>query len=206
MNILRELQTCKFKLESIDKSISNISDVIDSLEAEYAQLKRKHEGIIESKQYYKKAIDIVYERSIVELKDVINSALTYIFSDKNLEIDIELSDKRGKSMTFIIKNNGKRVNLKRGMGMGVKCVISCILHMYYLQCKGSRYLLLDEAYSAISKEYVGSFFDFLTKMCEKLDFVIIWITHDERFMPYANKVYAVSNGYVNLVKDEKQAS
>lgn len=203
MDVLNELQSCKFKLESIDRSIDNIQNNLYDLSNIYSNLNRKHEGIIESRQYYKKAIDIIYERSIVELKEVINSALNYIFSDKNLEIDVELSDKRGKSMTFIIKNNGRRVNLKRGMGMGVKCVISCILHMYYLQCKGSKYLLLDEAYSAISKEYVASFFDFLNKMCEKLKFTIIWITHDERFMPYANKVYLINNGCVCLVKDEE---
>lgn len=203
MDVLEELKNCKFKLESIDKSISNINTNIDTLEQTYEELQRQQNGIIETRQYYKKAIDIIYERSIGELKSVIDSALSYIFYDKNLEIEIELSDKRGKSITFIIKSNGKRVNLRRGMGMGVKCVISCILHMYYLQCKNSKYLFLDEAYSNISKEYISNFFDFLNKMCDRLDFTVVWITHDERFIPYANKVYRVDNGLVTLIKDEK---
>ena len=204
MDVLQELQQCKFKLESIDRSIVNINNNLEQLENTYEDLQRQNNGIIETRQYYKKAIDIIYERSIGELKSVIDSALSYIFYDKNLEIDIELSDKRGKSMTFVIKSNGRRVNLRRGMGMGVKCVISCILHMYYLQCKNSRYLFLDEAYSNISKEYISNFFDFLNKMCDKLGFIVVWITHDERFIPYANKVYRVDNGSVSLVKDEEK--
>ena len=206
MNIVEELQNCKFKLESIDNSIYNIHNTLSQLEKTYNDLIRQQNGITETRQYYKKAIDIIYERSIGELKSVIDSALNYIFYDKDLEIEIELSDKRGKSMTFVIKSNGKRVNLKRGMGMGVKCVISCILHMYYLQCKNSKYLFLDEAYSNISKEYISNFFDFLTKMCEKLHFTVVWITHDERFIPYANKVYRVSNGEVKLIKNENKTN
>lgn len=200
MDIIQELQNCKFKLNSINTSLNNLTSSIKDLDNKYNQLSNEYDNIIESKQYYKKAIDIIYERSIVELKEVINSALSFIFTDKNLEMDIELSDKRGKSMTFVIKNNGRRVNLKRGMGMGVKCVVSCILHMYYLHCKGSKYLLLDEAYSNISKEYISNFFEFLQKMCYNLDFVIIWITHDERFMCYGDTVYIIDNGNVSLVK------
>jgi energy-coupling factor transporter ATP-binding protein EcfA2 len=82
------------------------------------------------------------------------------------------------------------------MGMGVKCVISAILHIYFLQCKNSKILLLDEAYSNISKEYVADFFDFLYKLCEKLQFKIVLITHDERFVDYANKVYRIDQGRV----------
>ena len=200
MELLQELLNCKFKLDSIDQSITNSSDNLDKINNKLNLLDNQLKKILESKQYYKKAIDIVYERSIEELKNVINCALNYIFFDKNLEMDIELSDKRGKSMTFVVKHNNRRVNLKRGMGMGVKCVISCILHMYYLQCKNSKKLFLDEAYSNISKEYISNFFDFLSKMCQQINFVIVLITHDERFIQYADRVYEVSNGYVTLVK------
>lgn len=200
MNIIEELSRVKYQLQSVEASRSNLIDLLAKMDNELLVHESKLGELTISRQFYKKAIDIVYERSIQELKDVINSALSYIFIDKNIQVDIELSDKRGKSMTFIITHNDKRVNLKRGMGMGVKCVISCILHMYYLQCKNSPYLLLDEAYSNISKEYITNFFDFLQKMCERLNFTIILITHDERFIQYANKVYEINNGYSSVIK------
>ena len=61
--------------------------------------------------------------------------------------------------------------------------------------------MLDEAYSNISKNYISDFFDFLSKLCEKLQFTLILITHDERFIEYADRVYEISNGYVTLTKD-----
>ena len=200
MDIIQELQHCKFKLEELNNMENNINSKIGFLDNTISILENDLLNIIESRQFYKKAVDIVYERSIVELKDVLNSALSYIFKDKGLEIDVQLSDKRGKSLSFVIMNNGKIVSLKKGMGMGVKCVISCILHIYYLQCKDSKILMLDEAYSNISKEYISNFFDFISKLCEKLDFTVILITHDERFIEYANRVYEISNGYVTLLK------
>lgn len=201
MEILEELKQYKYKLDSVATMQANLLQRISFLDKDIDDCDRNLKGVIESRQYYKKAIDLIYEKSIQELKDVLNSALSYIFKDKSLEVDIQLSDKRGKSLTFIITNNGRKVSLKRGMGMGVKCVISCILHIYYLQCKNSKILMLDEAYSNISKNYISDFFDFLSKLCEKLQFTLILITHDERFIEYADRVYEISNGYVTLTKD-----
>ena len=201
MEILEELKQYKYKLDNVATMQTNLLQRISLLDKDIDDCDRNLKGVIESRQYYKKAIDLIYEKSIQELKDVLNSALSYIFKDKSLEVDIQLSDKRGKSLTFIITNNGRKVSLKRGMCMGVKCVISCILHIYYLQCKNSKILMLDEAYSNISKNYISDFFDFLSKLCEKLQFTLILITHDERFIEYADRVYEISNGYVTLTKD-----
>lgn len=201
MALIDELQECKYKMDSVDRNIKLIDERMSDLDIVYNDLSTKLDSIITSRQYYKKAIDVIYERSIQELKDILNSALCFIFKDKNLEIDVELSDKRGKSLNFVIKNNDKRVSLKHGMGMGVKCVVSAILHIYYLQCKNSKILMLDEAYSNISKEYISYFFEFISTLCQKLRFKLVIITHDERFIDYANKVYQVSDGNVRILKD-----
>ena len=200
--MLQQLENNKYKLESVQQSIINNDKKIKELEEQLTELDNSLQHIVTSRQYYKKAVDIIYERSIQELKDVINSALLYIFKDRHLEVDIELSDKRGKSMTFLIRDNGNLVSLKRGMGMGVKCVISAILHIYFLQCKNSKVLMLDEAYSNISKDYLVHFFEFISKLCQKLEFKLVIITHDERFIEYADKVYKISQGNVSLIRNK----
>ena len=196
--MIEQLNKIKYQIESLvsqDKQIdAALSGEINNLN----ELTKDFNDIVEAKTYYKKAIDIMYERSVVELKDILNSALTYAFKDRNFEMDIVISDKRGKSMSFVITENGKPANLKTAMGMGVKCVISAVLQMYYLQCKNSNILLLDEAYSNISKSYVPEFFDFLRHMCEKLGFKIIIITHDERFLDFGDKIYTFDKGVVNV--------
>ena len=60
---------------------------------------------------------------------------------------------------------------------------------------------LKEDQDKKSENYISDFFDFLSKLCEKLQFTLILITHDERFIEYADRVYEISNGYVTLTKD-----
>lgn len=196
--MIEQLNKIKYQIESLASQDKQIDAVLSGEINNLNELTKDFNDIVEAKTYYKKAIDIMYERSVVELKDILNSALTYAFKDRNFEMDIVISDKRGKSMSFVITENGKPANLKTAMGMGVKCVISAVLQMYYLQCKNSNILLLDEAYSNISKSYVPEFFDFLRHMCEKLGFKIIIITHDERFLDFGDKIYTFDKGVVNV--------
>ena len=194
--MLQELNKIKYQIENMENQRTQLVTAISQLESQLQEKDKEMQGILEARQFYKKAVDIVYERSVLELKDILNTALTYAFTGRDFEMDIQISDKRGKSLSFIIKENGHPVNLKTGMGMGVKCVISAVLQMYYLQCQNSKILLLDEAYSNISKSYVPNFFDFLRQMCEKLGFTIIIITHDERFLNMGDKTYIFNEGIV----------
>ena len=194
--MLDELNKIKYRLDTLKKTMEFNNQQTVELNNKLSQVTSEMTFIIEAREYYRKAVDIVYERSIKELKDILNSALQYIFFDENYSIEIELTDKRGKSLNIRIFLDGKPANLKRGTGMGVKTVISAVLHMYYLQCKNSKVLMLDEAYSAVSAEYVDRFFDFLHQMCEKLGFKIILITHDERLLKYGDKRYIIDKGEV----------
>jgi DNA repair exonuclease SbcCD ATPase subunit len=194
--MLDELNKIKYRLDTLKKTMEFNNQQTVELNKQLSQVTSEMTFIIEAREYYRKAVDIVYERSIKELKDILNSALQYIFFDENYSIEIELTDKRGKSLNIRIFLDGKPANLKRGTGMGVKTVISAVLHMYYLQCKNSKVLMLDEAYSAVSAEYVDRFFDFLHQMCEKLGFKIILITHDERLLKYGDKRYIIDKGEV----------
>lgn len=194
--MIEELNKIKYKIDTLKKHYEANNNKIDCLKNQNTDLNNQLADIIQEREYYKKAVDVVYERSIQELKDLLNSALSTIFTDRDFEVDIVLSDKRGKSLQLKALENGKPVNLKRGTGMGVKTVISAILHMYYLQCKGSKILMLDEKYSAVSEEYVPAFFEFLSQLCQKLEFKIILITHDKRFLDYADKRYKLNQGEV----------
>ena len=133
--MLQDLNKIKYQLELLNKRKQDLTVKQEQLMQQNIDLNNKLADVIEERQYYKKAIDIIYERSIEELKTLLNSALATIFYDRDFSIDIELTDKRGKSLQLKALEDGKPVNLKRGTGMGVKTVISAILQMYYLQIK-----------------------------------------------------------------------
>ena len=195
--MIEQLNKLKYQIETLQNQQQHIDNQLNVLHCNIGDLNNQLSSLIEEREYYKKAVDIVYERSIQELKDILNSALSTIFCDRQYSVDIAITDKRGKSLQLKAYEDGKPINPKRGLGMGVKTVISAVLHIYYLQCKNSRILMLDEAYSAISVEYVEAFFEFLSQLCRKLDFKIILITHDPRFLQYADKTYRINQGVVS---------
>ena len=195
--MIEQLNKLKYQIETLQNQQQYIDNQLNVLHCNIGDLNKQLSSLIEEREYYKKAVDIVYERSIQELKDILNSALSTIFCDRQYSVDIAITDKRGKSLQLKAYEDGKPINPKRGLGMGVKTVISAVLHIYYLQCKNSRILMLDEAYSAISVEYVEAFFEFLSQLCRKLDFKIILITHDPRFLQYADKTYRINQGVVS---------
>ncbi len=172
-------------MEEIEKNISNKQEELKVIQ--------------DSSGYYKKSQDILYEKSVGSLKKLIDSALSFIFYDKNYEIIINLEDKRGaKNLNFFLKDldNDLEVSLKNGCGNGVRSVVSAILNLFVLVNKGSKYLFLDEKYSYISSDYLENFFMFLKKICDDKDITIVIITHDPRFLDYADYTYKVADGYV----------
>lgn len=197
--VLNKLRNALFTVNSLkQKSTLLLKDIESAKEAlvKEEQLLKKQ---IEAKEYYKRAVDLIYEKSVKELTGTLNAALSCIFEDRDFRIDVELSDKRGKSLSLVMYDGGSPVSLKDGMGMGVNCAISAILQLYYLNCKGKKVLMLDEAYSNISEEYVEQFFDFFNKLVKRLGFTVVLITHDPRFLQYADKVYSICQGNIQCV-------
>lgn len=196
--MLEELNRIKYKIETIKSILVNCENKIQEDNKGLQECEEMLSKILVAKQFYKKGVDIIYERSVQELKDTLNSALSYVFFDEDYTVDIILSDKRGKSLSLIVMQNGYPISLKRGMAMGVNCVISAILHIYYLQCKNSNILILDEAYHNVSRQYVERFFEFLRRLTLSIGFTLVLITHDERVTSFANRVYKINHGKIKV--------
>lgn len=187
------------RVESFYDTSTNLEEVLEEIEKNISNKQEELRVIQDSSGYYKKSQDILYEKSVGSLKKLIDSALSFIFYDKNYEIIINLEDKRGaKNLNFFLKDldNDLEVSLKNGCGNGVRSVVSAILNLFVLVNKGSKYLFLDEKYSYISSDYLENFFMFLKKICDDKDITIVIITHDPRFLDYADYTYRVADGYV----------
>ena len=169
------------------------------------KLKDKIQLIQDSRIAYQKAVDLFYEQSIGKLEKLINLALKEIFFDRSLQIKIELSneDKKEKSFSFEVIDliTGEPEDIRDGTGAGVRSVISFIILSYYLIRFGSPYIIADEAYSQISKDYVDGFFQFVHRLCDEEGLIFILISHDERFVYYADQIISVSEGRIKVMKD-----
>lgn len=150
---------------------------------------------------YKKAVDLVYESSIGELEKVVNVALSFVFFDRNYRFSVNLDDKYGKSMSFTIVDNTQNppieVDVKDGVGCGLRTVVSFVIHFYYLLNKNKLPILfVDEGYAAISAQYRDRFFMFVKELCREKNGALVLITHDPELASFADQAYTVNDGKV----------
>jgi DNA repair exonuclease SbcCD ATPase subunit len=199
------LMSLKYRVQrynTLKNRLENIKSTVTTLTNEKVSLTSDLKTVNDSSEYYKKSQDILYAKSIGSLKNLIDSALKFIFFDKRYEIIIDLTDKRGtKNLSFRIRDIDEdfEVSLKNGCGNGVRSVISAILNIFVLLNKDSNILILDEKYSHISAEYVENFFAFLEKICDERQMIIVMITHDVRFATFSKKSYRISDGRVEEI-------
>ena len=112
---------------------------------------------------------------------------------------MELEDNRSSkslSISLVDDDDGFEVDIKDGVGQGVRTVISFVLKSYYLLNQNSKVLFLDEKYSALSAHYVPKFYDFVQRFCEENDFIIVMISHIDNQIERADRIYYINDGVI----------
>jgi hypothetical protein len=192
------------RIEDLEKSYEMNSVLLLKSETELKDAESKEELALRAKEAYKMVVDEVYSRSLGEIEEVLNMGLKFIFYDKNYGAKIEVSDFKNKTINMFLYDYDytptRVVDMKDGVGTGVRTVASFVLLAYYLvSLNREKFIFADEAYSGISESYVDKFFEFVSSLCQKKGLVFVLITHDTRFLAYGNKKYTVSEGVVREV-------
>ena len=190
-------------IEYYQRELDYTKNKILDCDANIAVLSNKKSLIGAAREFHRKAIDILYQTSIKELEDLINDVISSVFFDRNLRIKMELTDSRSKSLIWYVidEDTGIQMSVKNGVGRGVRTVLSFIIQSYYLLSLGSKYMFIDEGYSYISEAYVGKFFEFVKLLCKEKDLALVMISHDNRFMDYADSYYFISGGTIYKNQD-----
>ena len=197
-------------IDSLNYTINSCKALIDKeplFEAKDKEIKEEIKSKEEyniflkgAKEKYTQVVNELYEESIGALKETLNTALKYIMFDKNYSANLVLEDNRGSktlSISLVDDDDGFEVDLKDGVGQGVRTIISAVLKVYYLLNQGSKVLLLDEKYSALSSHYVPRFYEFMGRFCEENDFIIVMISHIDNQIEHADKVYYINDGIIS---------
>ena len=207
------LDRFNYSIQRLKKLPDNRELIKEQTQKYKKQIQENKDKIVlvqDSRIAYQKAIDVFYEQSIGQLEKLINLGLKQIFFDRSLQIKIELSneEKKEKSFSFEVIDTvtGEPEDIRDGTGAGVRSVISFIILSYYLMQFNSPYIIADEAYSQISKDYVDGFFQFVHKLCEEENLTFILISHDERFIHYADQIIKVADGKIEVMKDLDDSS
>lgn len=195
-----EIEETLKELEYYSKELAKKESQLEKYDADLICLEHKRDLILQSKEYYKKAIDIFYDSSIKELMELVNDIMSFVFYDQNYTIRMEIADNRSKAILWYLRDESKNVEmpikkgLGNGVGRGIKAVLSFMLQAYFALTCGTNYLFIDEGYTFISEEYVDKFFELVIAYCLEKNLGLVLITHDDRFKAYGFNSYKVVKG------------
>ena len=190
------------------RKFNDLIDLYRKNELDLLSNKQKNEKMLGeialSREFYKKAIDVVYQSSINKIEETVNAALEFIFYDESYRIRFELGDKHGKSLDFVLVDMSEEVpkiiDMRDGVGNGIRTVVSFVLHVFYLISKRMKpFIFIDEGYHGVSELYLDRFFTFIQALCEEKGVILVIISHGENMATYANKFYRVNKGIVKEV-------
>jgi len=143
-------------------------------------------------------------QGIRRIEETINQGLKYVFYDQSLKFRIDISSD-GKEANLLINDEDTGTeDYVTEFGGGVQVVTSFLLNVVFIFVyKARHFLLLDEALTQISDQYIERIFEFINTLVKKFNFDILCVTHDLRIKTYADKIYGVAKGgTVRLLKKE----
>ena len=200
-NTLRDRAlSIKSKKELSTKNLLNAQNLLNSKIEELKQVKENRLIQESSIKVLNNIIELMSKENIKQIVDIDTYALQTIFTDKDYALELEIRELRSKNSCelYLIDSTDKDNIIKAKLsdtGGGVQTVISFVLQIFYIMYYGlNRILFLDESLSAVSQEYIPSLMSFIKSLSEKRGFVFLCIMHDNRFFPYADKIYLMKDG------------
>ena len=166
-----------------------------------------HKQVVYEKaiSYMKEIIDALSRSQIDHLEKLLNSAVSTIFFDKNYRVEFEVAEYRNSNnlTIYLIEKLEDGTEIKTDIkdnGFGIKTIIGFILQVYFIMYhKLSPILFADEAFSALSDQYIPYLRSLLTSLKEEYGFIFVLVAHDPRFIDISDNTYEVRNGDVKLV-------
>jgi len=190
------------------------------LQASLSQHEEKHKLLtsgVEVKEQVSALLEQIAVVKRVEMKDKIVRLITFglqtVF-DPSMEFLIETDTRAGNVVMDMKVSNmvdGVRheTDILNSHGGGLVNLIGFMLQcisLLFIYPPLTRLLILDEAFSMVSREYLPKVGELLQHLNERLDIQFIFVTHKPELTVSADKVYEISQndkGYSTLREIEK---
>ena len=204
--MMPKLNELGFRIQQTQDQINKYQSSIDFNNSQMDGLKGEilHLGEV------KKLLIRLKNNKMIEKKDfilnTINTALSDVFVDKRVRLDIEASNTTSSAGKINIKYDivyyendiemGRNETLLISIGGGVMSFISILFKILvgYLYSKNKLYIF-DESLAEVSELYRPRMAQFLQKFCEVQGFTIILITQTSDIAEYADLAYMLDGDY-----------
>lgn len=194
----------KSKYETIENQYNQFLLEKDKYKAEMENKIHRQALYEDAISYMKEIIDVLSRSHIDHLEVLLNSAVSTIFFDKNYRIEFEISEYRNSNCLniYLIETLSDGTEIKTDIkdnGFGVKTVIGFVLQIYFIMYNNLAHILfMDEAFSALSSQYIPYLRSLLKSLEEEYNFIFVLIAHDTRFIDIADTTYEIKDGEVKL--------
>lgn len=189
----------------VDNTLVEYKDnlvIIKEKEEEMETLSNIQKNMEMSYVCLEKLINAESERFIKRVEGLISFGLKTIFFDEEYSCEIRLDNNSASIHLITEDDEGNKIspNIRDGVGGGIRTVVGLMLQIFFIfHTRSEPILFVDEGFSQLSDIYLPRLFAFLRELAEKEDMKVVLITHDERIVPYADKVYKVDKGKSFLI-------
>lgn len=193
---------------SLVSSYKMCEETLDKLSEEYKTLTENVTLLERSKPFIDDLIDKFSESSLKKLEDLLTLGLSRIFYDRDYRVEIKVTEKRSnKCADIYLIDSGHSFLMKDScVAGGILVVVGFLIQAFYVaNLDVAKIMFLDEALSNISTQYLDNFFSFVHELSVQIGLSVVLITHDTRFLEYADRLYKVDKGVYTL-EEKKEAS
>lgn len=130
-----------------------------------------------------------------QIEDIVNLALDTCFPNE-FTFSIEFIIKAGKTeaeLVFTSQKTGRAIDPMNAVGGGVVDITAFALRIasYALDSTCDNVIILDEPMKFVSKDLLDRAGEILRTLSEKMNLQIIMVTHEQKFIDIADKLFTV---------------
>lgn len=200
-NLEKRATDLYIKYNSLKSSYISTVQSIEELEKEYTALIDNKVLLERSKPFIDDIIDKFSETSLKRLEDLLTLGVSRIFQDRDYKVEIKVSEKRSAKCAelYLIDSGHSFLMRDSCVAGGILVVVGFLIQVFYVaNLNVAKILFLDEALSNISTQYLDNFFSFVKELSQQIGLTVVLITHDTRFLEYADRLYKVAGGVYTL--------
>ena len=172
---------------------SKFNDIL-AAETNIQVIKKEQQNLTVLLAYFNKIVDSRKKEVIDKIKSLVSFGLQSILEDPGISLDIKFRMQRGqKYYSFVLIKDGEEDDLTDGVGGGVLDLCCFLLHVVFLSVtSNTKFLVLDEPFSALSQEYRENIGEFLQQLNEKLGIQFLIISHNAETEYFADAIYEIA--------------
>lgn len=211
--LVEKKRSISSKLDVLQDDCNQLEESVEFLKEEIGSLKSRIDTLNKSSEAVKKITEEVFRKKLQKYISLVNDGFETIFYDREMEFDVELDDRGSKKTVTLLyrkkNDDGNWSNwreLDNSSGGNIRAICDILSRIFLIVVNDrQRVLFFDESLRSVTRKYVDSTVEFLDSICERLDFDILFVSHDERFIQAlrdldSGSIFEMENGHLEALQ------